>query len=129
MWKREIKRGERDEKDLNPEQKAKLDQYLHLKKKLGLTWSEMSAVHGYTDDQYHLLNPALSAGAFGKGWLDSKLKFKDKVRGQTIKSRTPEEIDRALEANLMIAGYAIAGMRKLPEWKHDRMIYRGETVP
>jgi hypothetical protein len=71
------------------------------------------------------MNPAI---ADNRGWFKGNLDPLQK--NQTVSTpNTPTAFDKAFADNKEIAEMAHAGLDKLPKWKQDQTIYRGETVP
>lgn len=117
MHKKEIKKGETTKDQLSEKYQEDLDKYKSLKS-LGLTKSELGALYGYTGEQYLLMNPAMSGS---RDWLKANMK-------KLGKSTSEDSLDKAMATNLEIARYTGSGLEKLPPWKQDRTIYRGETL-
>lgn len=103
---------------LQPGEPELLETYKDLREDKGLMSKEVKAIGAYTDDQYRLMNPA---GAGGGGWLAGQMGKKGKETDET-------SVAEALEVNKAINAVAESGLRKLPPWKHDKRIYRGETL-
>lgn len=120
VTKRELKQGQKTDADLTDAEAVKLWQYTYLKKKLGLTGSEIAAIQMYTGDQYELMNPA-QAGI--EPWLASNLAKHTQTAGA--------DRGTALDVNRELGDYASAGLAKFPDWEQKRgvKLYRGETVP
>lgn len=95
-----------------------LKTYKDLREKQGLLSKEVKAIGAYTNDQYRLMNPT---GAGGGAWLKGQMEKKGKQTDAT-------SVTQALEVNKVINAVAASGLQKLPPWKHDRRIYRGETL-
>lgn len=104
---------------LAPGEQELLNAYKDARENRGLLSKEVKAIGAYTDDQFRLMNPT---GAGGGGWLTSQMAKKGKQTDEP-------SVAKALEVNKAINEVATTGLRKLPPWKQDRTIFRGETFP
>ena len=93
---------------------------------LGLLPAERAAIRYYTDRGFQQMNPAL---ADNKEWFKSGLeKWNSDVPAHAQVPFDDDSISKAMRNNRRIADMTAAGMRKLPNWKHNQDLYRGETM-
>lgn len=120
LRKKQLKRGEKTKDEVAEDEMDLLERYESLKSQ-GLSQAEIFALTSYTGHQYKLMNPAMAGD---KGWFKGNMEAPEHG-----KDTSPEKVDKAMEINQEIAGFAVAGLSKLPPWKQDRKLYRGETFP
>ncbi len=121
--KSDLKHGRKQTDEIGENMLRKVEKYQVLKGG-GLSAAERAAMMGYTGEQYRLMNPAMAGN---RDWLKSNMESLNSMGLQLDTS--PTALDQALAHNQEIARMASSGMKKIPVWKQDQTLYRGETVP
>lgn len=93
-------------------------------KSYGLTPANRAALQSYTGDQYRWMNPAM---ANNQGWFQGTMN--EKLGAQDERTNDKKWRKKAMAQNKEIGNMLVSTLHKLPNWKQDKTIYRGETIP